>query len=310
MDFPLMTFVSTTPAPAKSTDELILELQGADREYRSLRAIADRGGACDQQKLDTLAGRVRGLSETLYEMHKGLIGSAVRSFHSWSVDRDDLWQLGRKGFFQGLLGYDPRTGFALSSYVTRCIVNAALEGIRNDDGHLSSRTFKQHKAKINGVICQLLGRGQTATIEAIYRFMRENLPEEERLSLFQIKKILTPGAVLPADWVRIDPNDIPDSIIKHCKENDGLAGYTFGLPAGSNSDPVSNAIVNEMESQIRRILTSDDDYMLFMTWYRSDENVAETADIREMDEDTVRSEIKRIRKILRREMASYNPLAA
>ncbi len=43
MDFPLMTFVSTTPAPVKSTDELILELQGADREYRSLRAIADRG---------------------------------------------------------------------------------------------------------------------------------------------------------------------------------------------------------------------------------------------------------------------------
>ncbi|MBQ1454939.1 MAG: hypothetical protein IIZ25_03720 [Thermoguttaceae bacterium] len=300
----------TTPAAVNSDFELISQLQDANREYRSLRSVKDRGEAYDQKRLGELAGQVRCLSETLYEKHKGLIGSVVHSFDSWAVDRDDLWQSGSEGFLQGILGYDPCAGFALSSYLTRCIVNAVLEGIRNNGGDLSSRTFIKHRAKISGVICRLLGQGQTATIEAIYRFMRDNLPKEERLSLYQIKKILTPGVVLPSGWDRIDPNDIPESAVKHSKANEGLGGYICGLSAGSNSDPVSNAIVSEIESQIRWILTSDDDYMLFMTWCRSDENYAETADVREMDEDTVRTEIKRIRKILRREMASYNPLAA
>lgn len=300
---------STNSTASNNPFALISKFQAVTHEYRSLRAIKERGEVYDPKKLDKLARNSQELSTILFEEHKGLIGNVIRGFHSWGVDREDLWQSGCDGFLQGLLGYNPNSGFALSSYLTRCIVNAVLNGIRND-GTVSSKTLTKHRARINGVICQLLGRGQAATIEAIFAFMQENFPKEERLSLHQIKKVLTPAAVLPKGWRRTDPNDVPDNTIKHRKENDELEGYVYSPGEPSSTDPVSNAIVSEMELKIRRILTNNNDYMLFMTWYRSGENYAETAAIREIDETKVRSEVKRLQRILRREMASYNPLAA
>lgn len=94
--------------------------------------IVDRGSVGDAGLfVQAQAGCADSLNR-LMAMHDGLVQTVVRRQFRGTVAFVDALQAGRIGLWHAIMGYDPRRGYAFSTYACPCIAHQVWRAVKQD----------------------------------------------------------------------------------------------------------------------------------------------------------------------------------